>query len=234
MMRDKLRALIAQLRLHASPAVLDAEIERAEHEAIAAPECCIGCSVRKPRSRQERSLAYRLRQAHLPCARRSRPFRSTVSQGLQGANPDPRRVGLPAPGGQHPVHRETRQPARPMAVGLLREACLMVTAAASTMHRCCSTSCTPRWRPHHHEATGPDEPHASVGHDELGYLTLNRNRPTLLPADGSALQPRLDDHHYKPRSADWYDCSTRSLWSMRCSIACSIIALPSVSTAVVT
>ena len=37
-MRDKLRALIAQLRLHGMAAALDAEIERAEHEPIAAPE----------------------------------------------------------------------------------------------------------------------------------------------------------------------------------------------------
>ena len=37
-MRDKLRALIAQLRLHGMADALDAEIERAEREAIAAPD----------------------------------------------------------------------------------------------------------------------------------------------------------------------------------------------------
>ena len=37
-MHDKLRALIAQLRLHGVAEALDAEIERTEREAIAAPE----------------------------------------------------------------------------------------------------------------------------------------------------------------------------------------------------
>jgi DNA replication protein DnaC len=65
-MRDKLRALIAQLRLHGMAAALDAEIERAEHEAIAAPELLYRLLSQEAASRQERSLAYRLRQAHLP------------------------------------------------------------------------------------------------------------------------------------------------------------------------
>ena len=65
-MRDKLRALIAQLRLHGVAAALDAEIERAEHEAIAAPELLYRLLSQEAASRQERSLAYRLRQAHLP------------------------------------------------------------------------------------------------------------------------------------------------------------------------
>jgi hypothetical protein len=37
-MRDKLRALTAQLRLHGVAEALDGEIERAECEVIAAPE----------------------------------------------------------------------------------------------------------------------------------------------------------------------------------------------------
>ena len=65
-MRDKLRALIAQLRLHGVAAALDAEIERAEHEAIAAPELLYRLLSQEAAFRQERSLAYRLRQAHLP------------------------------------------------------------------------------------------------------------------------------------------------------------------------
>ena len=44
----------------------DAEIERAEHEAIAAPELLYRLLSQEAASRQERSLAYRLRQAHLP------------------------------------------------------------------------------------------------------------------------------------------------------------------------
>ena len=65
-MRDKLRALIAQLRLHGVAEVLDAEIERAEREAIAAPELLLRLLSQEAASRQERSLAYRLRQARLP------------------------------------------------------------------------------------------------------------------------------------------------------------------------
>ena len=65
-MRDKLRALIAQLRLHGIAAALDAEIERAEHEAIPAPELLYRLLSQEAAFRQERSLAYRLRQAHLP------------------------------------------------------------------------------------------------------------------------------------------------------------------------
>src|SRR5580692_4167229 len=65
-MRDKLRALLAQLRLHGIAAALDAEIERAEHEAIAAPKLLYRLLSQEAAFRQERSLAYRLRQAHLP------------------------------------------------------------------------------------------------------------------------------------------------------------------------
>jgi DNA replication protein DnaC len=65
-MHDKLRALIAQLRLHGVAEALDAEIERAEREAIAAPELLYRLLSQEAASRQERSLAYRLRQAHLP------------------------------------------------------------------------------------------------------------------------------------------------------------------------
>jgi hypothetical protein len=47
-MRDKLRALITQLRLHGMAEALDAEIERAERESRH-PSCCSGCSARRPR-----------------------------------------------------------------------------------------------------------------------------------------------------------------------------------------
>ena len=43
-MHDKLRALIAQLRLHGMAEALDAEIERAAH-----PSCYTGCSARRLR-----------------------------------------------------------------------------------------------------------------------------------------------------------------------------------------
>jgi DNA replication protein DnaC len=65
-MHDRLRALIAQLRLHGVAEVLDGEIERAEREAIAAPELLWRLLSQEAASRQERSLAYRLRQARLP------------------------------------------------------------------------------------------------------------------------------------------------------------------------
>ena len=49
-MRDKLRALIDQLRLHGMAEVLDAELARAEREAIPAAEVLVrACSARKPR-----------------------------------------------------------------------------------------------------------------------------------------------------------------------------------------
>jgi DNA replication protein DnaC len=47
-------------------AALDGEIERAEHEAVAAPELLYRLLSQEAASRQERSLAYRLRQAHPP------------------------------------------------------------------------------------------------------------------------------------------------------------------------
>jgi DNA replication protein DnaC len=65
-MRDKLRALITQLRLHGVAEVLDAEIERAERGAIAAPELLWRLLSQEAASRRERSLAYRLSQARLP------------------------------------------------------------------------------------------------------------------------------------------------------------------------
>ena len=65
-MHDKLRALIAQLRLHGMADALDAEIERAEREAIAAPELTYRLLSQEAASRRERSLAYRLEQARLP------------------------------------------------------------------------------------------------------------------------------------------------------------------------
>ena len=65
-MHDKLRALIAQLRLHGVAEALDAEIERTEREAIAAPELLYRLLSQEAASRQERSLAYRLREAQLP------------------------------------------------------------------------------------------------------------------------------------------------------------------------
>ena len=65
-MRDKLRALIDQLRLHGMAEVLDAELARAEREAIPAAEVLARLLGQEAASRRERSLAYRLTQARLP------------------------------------------------------------------------------------------------------------------------------------------------------------------------
>jgi DNA replication protein DnaC len=65
-MHDQLRALIAQLRLHGMAEALDAELARAEREAIAAPELLCRLLGQEAASRRERSLAYRLAQARLP------------------------------------------------------------------------------------------------------------------------------------------------------------------------
>jgi DNA replication protein DnaC len=65
-MRDKLRALIEQLRLHGMAEVLDAELVRAEREAIPAAEVLARLLGQEAASRRERSLAYRLTKARLP------------------------------------------------------------------------------------------------------------------------------------------------------------------------
>jgi DNA replication protein DnaC len=65
-MRDKLSALIAQLRLHGMANVLDAELMRAERENIGAPELLYRLLDQEAASRRERSLAYRLEEARLP------------------------------------------------------------------------------------------------------------------------------------------------------------------------
>jgi DNA replication protein DnaC len=65
-MRDKLRALIEQLRLHGMAEVLDAELARAEREAVPTAEVLARLLAQEAASRRERSLAYRLTQARLP------------------------------------------------------------------------------------------------------------------------------------------------------------------------
>ncbi len=65
-MLDQLRALIAQLRFHGMEAALDAEIERAEHDSVAAVELLYRMLIEEAASKRQRSLAYRLEQAHMP------------------------------------------------------------------------------------------------------------------------------------------------------------------------
>ena len=65
-MRDKLQTLLARLRFDGMAAELDAELERAEREATPAPELIYRLLSAEAASQRERSLAYRLKQAHLP------------------------------------------------------------------------------------------------------------------------------------------------------------------------
>jgi DNA replication protein DnaC len=65
-MRDQLHALLAQLRFHGMAEALDAEIARAEREAAPASELLYRLLSQEAAHRRERSLAYRLKQAHLP------------------------------------------------------------------------------------------------------------------------------------------------------------------------
>src|SRR5258708_12451611 len=65
-MRDHLQPLLAQLRFHGMAAALDEEIERAEREATPAAELLRRLLNAEAASRRQRSLAYRLDQAHLP------------------------------------------------------------------------------------------------------------------------------------------------------------------------
>jgi DNA replication protein DnaC len=66
MMHDQLRALIGQLRLQGMAGALDAELARAEREAIAGPELLYRQLSQEAASRRGRSLAYRLMQARMP------------------------------------------------------------------------------------------------------------------------------------------------------------------------
>jgi DNA replication protein DnaC len=65
-MLDQLRALSAQLRFHGMEAALDAEIERAERDSVAAVELLYRMLIEEAASKRQRSLAYRLEQAHMP------------------------------------------------------------------------------------------------------------------------------------------------------------------------
>ena len=65
-MRDQLQTLLAQLRFHGMASALDAELARAERDAVPPAELLHRLLTAEAASRRERSLAYRLDQAHLP------------------------------------------------------------------------------------------------------------------------------------------------------------------------
>jgi DNA replication protein DnaC len=66
MMLDELRGLIAQLRFRGMEAALDAEIERAERDRVVPVELLYRMLAEEAASKRQRSLAYRLQQAHMP------------------------------------------------------------------------------------------------------------------------------------------------------------------------
>jgi len=65
-MRDKLRALLAQLRFQGMAAALDTELERAEQEATPASEMLYRLLREEAAFKRQRSLVYRLQQAKMP------------------------------------------------------------------------------------------------------------------------------------------------------------------------
>jgi DNA replication protein DnaC len=65
-MLDQLRALVSQLRFRGMEAALDAEIERAERDGVSAVDLLYRMLVEEAASKRQRSLVYRLQQAHMP------------------------------------------------------------------------------------------------------------------------------------------------------------------------
>jgi DNA replication protein DnaC len=65
-MRDKLRTLLTQMRFQGMADVLDAELDRAEREAVPASEVLYRLLGEEATSRRQRSLVYRLQQAKMP------------------------------------------------------------------------------------------------------------------------------------------------------------------------
>lgn len=65
-MIDQLRTLLTQLRFRGMEAALDAEIERAERDNLSAVDLLHRMLLEEASSKRQRSLAYRLAQAHMP------------------------------------------------------------------------------------------------------------------------------------------------------------------------
>lgn len=65
-MRDKIRALLAMLRFHGMEGGLDAELDQAARDGLSPEEVLSRLLGHEATYRRDRSLAYRVRQAHLP------------------------------------------------------------------------------------------------------------------------------------------------------------------------
>ena len=96
-MLDQLRNLIAQLRFRGMEAALDAEIVRAERGSVPAVDLLYRMLLEEAASKRERSLAYRLQEAHMPWNWSLESFPFERQPGVdKRQNPNPRRIGLSA------------------------------------------------------------------------------------------------------------------------------------------
>ena len=146
-MRDKLRALSDQLRLHGMAEVLDAELARAEREAIPAAELLVRLLGQEAAARRERSLAYRLAQARLP-------WRWSLDSFPFDRQPGVSKTQIQTLAGLDFLRRTDNvlpsaspAPAKPAwRSGCCARPASMAIAAASTTRKSCSMNFTPRSR----------------------------------------------------------------------------------------